>query len=203
MNRTFTLKQILTFLTILLIVGISVASIITGLAKVKRQETTSHNSNNLNQGSKELDSISIRRELKDKQDIEGIVQKKINEQRQLDAENAIYQRKMYIRNNWKEFFKVSGDYDWSDLGGIYNHVVSFENKSEYPIDYAVITIYYVKRNGSVWKTEKVAFLNVPALQKSSIKAPESNRGTSCEYKVSRIQANYVNLSYNSEHDFSR
>jgi hypothetical protein len=102
--------------------------------------------------------------------------------------------KASIRNNITAYVKVSrSEYSYTELGGIYGLSITVHNNSSYILDNVKVKVKYIKANGEIWKEEFVDFNYIPAYKQMTIKAPDSNRGTSVSYEIASIKSNALGL----------
>lgn len=129
---------------------------------------------------------------------EGDSTQKLRQKRlsaQLAAKNRNY------RNNWNSYIKaVPGRYKKGFFGGISNLEPIIRNKTEYPLDVVIIVVRYVKDNGEIYKSKYLPVYNVPANGESSVRAPDSSRGTRVRIEIIQISSRQMNFLYSNDMD---
>lgn len=106
------------------------------------------------------------------------------------------ERQKHYRENWYDLIKESNNkYTYNELGGIYNLEISIKNSIPYSIDELNVIVVFLKRNGDVYKRENLVFKNISPNSISTLKVPDSDRGTSIEYGITEIKAKSFNFCY--------
>jgi hypothetical protein len=80
------------------------------------------------------------------------------------------------------------------LGGIYNLKISVNNNTDYLIDNVKVRVIYIKANGGVWDSRIIDFNLLSPHIKSTIKVPDTERGTSVKYEIVSIKSSAVGLN---------
>jgi hypothetical protein len=125
----------------------------------------------------------------------GVSEAEIERQR---INSAITKKNMNFRNNWQTYLTATtNQYQYREIGGIFNLAVIFTNNTDYVMDEVKVDINYIKENGSIYKTETVAFYNVLPGTQQSEQAPDSERGMSVELDVSQIYSKKMHFYYPS------
>jgi len=82
-----------------------------------------------------------------------------------------------VRANWKDYILLSNaepEIDYT-FGGINSFPVYLYNRSIYRADIVEVTVYYIKRNGDLFKTEKLSFHNLEGGKQLALYAPSSGK----------------------------
>lgn len=104
-------------------------------------------------------------------------------------------RKAEYRNNITNYVIADrSDYQYSNLGGIYNLQISVSNNTEYLIDKVIVRIFYYKPNGEVWDTRDVEFTMLEGSHKYTLKIPDTNRGVKVDYEIIAIKSSVLGLN---------
>lgn len=102
--------------------------------------------------------------------------------------------RIQVRNNIRSYVNVgNSEYKISGLGGIYGLSIVVNNNSNYLLDNVRVTIRYIKANGETWKEEPLDFALIPPNTKMTLRAPDSDRGTSIDYKIVSIKSTALGL----------
>ena len=116
------------------------------------------------------------------------------------AEKLAAKNKNY-RNNWSSYIKVKpGKMEKSLFGGIYNLEALVSNKTDYPLDVMIISIDYIKESGETHKTEILTVYDIPANGEATVRAPDSDRGTSVKLEIIQISSKRMNFLYSNDVD---
>ncbi len=108
--------------------------------------------------------------------------------------SAIESQKNYVRNNIHSLVSAGNSaYKISALGGIYGLSITVANKTDYILDNVRVMIRYIKANGETWKEEPLDFVLVGPHQNMELRAPDSDRGTSVDYKIVAIKSGALGL----------
>lgn len=103
-------------------------------------------------------------------------------------------RRNHVRDNIRSYVTVGNSaYQTSGLGGIYGLSIEVANQTDYLLDNVQVLIRYVKANGETWKEETIDFALVPPNKTMTIRAPDSDRGTSIDYKIVSIKSSVLGL----------
>lgn len=104
----------------------------------------------------------------------------------------------YFKKNWNKFIYIeNASYSYRKIGGISDVVVPIVNKSEYTIDLLRVKIEYVKdkdfASGGIYKTEYLEFKNIKPKTKLTLRAPDSDRGTSIRTSIIKINSGILSF----------
>jgi len=108
------------------------------------------------------------------------------------TENAKSNYDDYYNKNWKKFVSI-GNFKFTTrgAGGIWDVNVPLINKSDRDIEYAQVSVEYIKdkvfASGAVYKTEYIDFVNIKAHSTSVVKAPNSDRGVDVKTTITKIR----------------
>lgn len=109
--------------------------------------------------------------------------------------NAEEETKTRVKNNITSYVTAErSDYETRNLGGIYNLKISVSNASDYLIDNVKVKIIYIKANGDVWDSRIIDFNLLNPRTKSTIKVPDTERGTSVQYEIVSIKSTALGLN---------
>jgi hypothetical protein len=109
--------------------------------------------------------------------------------------NAEEDTKAMIRNNITSYVTAEkSDYTYSKLGGIYNLKISVTNNTHYLIDNVKVKVFYMKANGVVWNSRIIDFNLLNPQTKSTIKVPDTERGTRVKYEIFSIKSTALGLN---------
>ncbi len=86
------------------------------------------------------------------------------------------------------------NYQYRELGGIYNLEISVTNSTDYLIDNVKVRVIYIKANGDVWDSRIIDFSLLDPHSKNTIKVPDTNRGTSVQYEIVSIKSSALGLN---------
>ena len=99
-----------------------------------------------------------------------------------------------IKNSISSYVKaVPSRYSYSELGGISGLSITVQNSSDYQLDNVQVRIDYIKADGGLWTSEYLNFTMLGSNSEQTLKAPDSNRGTSVQCFVSSIKSNALGL----------
>jgi hypothetical protein len=102
--------------------------------------------------------------------------------------------KTSIRDHIRDYVSAGNSaYSINRLGGIYGLNITINNRSEYMIDNVRVLIRYIKANGETWKEENLDFALIAPSTEMTLKAPDSDRGTSVDYKIISISSKALGL----------
>jgi hypothetical protein len=125
----------------------------------------------------------------------GVSEAEIERQR---INSAITKKNMNFRNNWQTYLTAStNQYQYREIGGIFNLVVIFTNNTDCKMDEIKVNVNYIKDSGGIYKTETVIFYNVMPGTQQSEQAPDSDRGTSVQLEISQAYSDKMNFYYPS------
>jgi hypothetical protein len=108
------------------------------------------------------------------------------------TENAKSNYDDYYNKNWKKIVSI-GNFNFTSrgAGGIWDVNVPLINKSDRDIEYAQVSVEYIKdkvfASGAVYKTEYIEFVNIKARSTSVVKAPDSDRGVAIKTTITKIR----------------
>lgn len=103
-------------------------------------------------------------------------------------------KKSRIRNKITSYVTAErSEYNYSELGGISNLKISVSNNTDYLIDNVSVNLIYIKANGEVWNSRILDFNLIEPNTKSTIKVPDTERGTSVKYEIVSIKSASLGL----------
>lgn len=112
-----------------------------------------------------------------------------------NTNNEIEDTKTRIRENITSYVTAEiSDYTYREIGGIFNLTVYVNNNTDYLLDNVKVRVIYIKANGDVWDSNTVDFNLLEPNTKSSIKVPDTNRGTSVKYEIVSIKSAALGLN---------
>lgn len=107
---------------------------------------------------------------------------------------VIEDNRIHIRDNIRSYVTAgNSEYKILGLGGIYGLSIDITNDTDYLLDNVRVQIRYIKANGETWKEEMLDFALVPPNRKMTLRAPDSDRGTSIDYKIISIKSSALGL----------
>lgn len=116
---------------------------------------------------------------------------KISRDVEVDTEEG---KKKLVRDNITFYVTTStNEYTYNSLGGIYNLEVSVTNRSEYLIDNVKVKVTYIKANGGVWAARTYDFNMIDRQTTSTLKIPDTDRGTSVQCEIVSITSRALGL----------
>jgi len=119
----------------------------------------------------------------------------IQHQQYQNHRDAEENQKAMIRNNITAYVTAErSNYQYSELGGIYNLQISVNNNTNYLIDNVKVKVIYIKANGNVWNSRILDFNLLAPWTKSTIKVPDTERGTSVQYEITSIKSVALGLN---------
>jgi hypothetical protein len=87
--------------------------------------------------------------------------------------------KKQVRDNIRSYVHAGNSaYQISVLGGINGLSIEVANQTDYLLDNVRVVIRYIKANGETWKEEPLDFALISPNNKMTLRAPDSDRGTS-------------------------
>lgn len=99
-----------------------------------------------------------------------------------------------FKNNIATYVTASRSaYNYNGLGGISNLSITVSNNSEYMMDNVQVVVSYIKANGEIFKNETLDFAYLQPYKTMNIKAPDSNRGTSVQFAITKISSSALGL----------
>jgi hypothetical protein len=113
-------------------------------------------------------------------------------------ETALSNTNNFFKKNWNKFIYIeNARYSYRKIGGISDVVVPLVNKSEYTIDLVRVKVEYIKddnfASGGVYKTEYIEFKNIKSKAKLTLRAPDSDRGTSIRTSIIKINSGILSF----------
>jgi hypothetical protein len=130
----------------------------------------------------------------EKQEQERNRQEQERKQREEEKLKQEEQVRVQIRNNIRYYVQAHGsDYQTRAIGGIYGLSIDVTNQTDYLIDNVRVLVRYIKANGETWKEEALDFALIPPNKKMTLRAPDSDRGTSIDYKIVSIRSTALGL----------
>ncbi|WP_372472437.1 DUF4339 domain-containing protein [Capnocytophaga sp. ARDL2] len=121
------------------------------------------------------------------------IDKEKEEQARLEIETK--REKDYVKKNWRDYIETEYGRPEIDFtfGGISSFSVSATNKSKYYFDKVVFNVIYIKKDGDVYKKEKVTLKNIPPQSTETTQTPKSNRGTKVLVQISQVVCKEIEL----------
>ncbi len=84
-----------------------------------------------------------------------------------------------LRNNWSSYIRIQGsDYNYREMGGIFDLYLTVYNRTNYNLDAGRVHIDIIKANGDIFTTEYLDFSNLGPQNSVTLKVPDCERGTS-------------------------
>ena len=112
-----------------------------------------------------------------------------------NRENAEKNIKETVKNNITSYVTAErNQYQYNELGGIYNLEISVNNNSDYLLDNVKVRVIYIKANGEVWDSRVIDFNLLDPHSKGTIKVPDTDRGTSVKYEITSIKSSALGLN---------
>ena len=111
-------------------------------------------------------------------------------------ESYRYNEMHKVRANWRDYILLSyaePEIDYT-FGGINDFPVYLYNSSIYQVEEVEVTVYYIKSNGEIFKTEKLNFYNLRGGEQLTLYAPSSNRGTKIVCTITYIRSRELELN---------
>jgi len=100
------------------------------------------------------------------------------------------------RLKWNKLISASNsNYGIGFLGGIKDLSVTITNRSDYPIDEAIVKVTYIKANGGIWKTKYITINGVPAHDSKEQSVPDVGRGKKVKVSLYKVVSKKMKLSY--------
>lgn len=93
-----------------------------------------------------------------------------------------------VLENIRSYLVPTVNYNQIAFGGFKNVFVTLHNKTSYNIDYAAVSLEYIKSNGDIHKKDIIFFNDIPAGQKIIQKGKSSNRGTSIKATLLELKS---------------
>lgn len=91
----------------------------------------------------------------------------------------------------------TNEYTSNGLGGISNLDITVTNNTNYILDEVMVEVEYIKKNGGIFKVEKLVLKNSSPNDTKSIRAPDSNRGKTVRVSIKSIYSKQLNLCYDN------
>lgn len=124
----------------------------------------------------------------------GVYDKQQQNNRTEERFNQEQEVKKQVRDNIRSYVNAENSaYQINGLGGIYGLSISVTNQTNYLLDNVRVAIRYIKSNGETWKEETLDFALIPPNKKMTLRAPDSDRGTSIDYKIVSIKSSALGL----------
>lgn len=100
------------------------------------------------------------------------------------------------RLRWNKLISATNsNYGIGFLGGIKDLSVVVTNRTDFPIDKAVIKVTYIKAGGGVWKTVPVTLYNIAPHDSKEHAVADVNRGKKVKVSIQKIISKKMNFSY--------
>lgn len=84
-------------------------------------------------------------------------------------------------------------YQINAFGGINGLSITITNNTDYLLDKVLVSVRYIKANGEDWKKETINFTLIPPRTQMTLRAPDSDRETSIDYKIESISSSALGL----------
>jgi hypothetical protein len=81
------------------------------------------------------------------------------------------------------------------LGGISDLRLTISNNSLYPLDQVEVEVRYLGPEKRVVKTQVLLFNDVPAGEQKTLEVPQTNRGVTVDYTITRINSKALGLAH--------
>lgn len=102
--------------------------------------------------------------------------------------------KQNIRNNILSYVTAeTNNYQYSELGGIYNLVITIRNNTDYLLDNVRVEVTYIKKNGEVWQNVPFDFQMLPAQNVGTINVPNTSRGVRVICRIVSVRSMALGL----------
>ncbi|MET0636662.1 MAG: DUF4339 domain-containing protein [Chitinophagaceae bacterium] len=138
----------------------------------------------------------VKQELEHKNDLEisAIKAAKLRE------EKAEANKRNY-RNRWSDYITIkNSEYLYRRMGGIFDLKITAINATVYEMTQMVVFVHIIKTDGSIYKTEKLRFYNVPANGRRTLQVPDCLRGTSVRCEIAAIHSKEMDFCYDPSID---
>lgn len=113
-----------------------------------------------------------------------------------DTDQELLKKKMNYRNNWSNYIGLANlKYAAKANQGNNTFEVYVQNNTSYSIDRVELTINYLKKSGSIIKSETIVVTDVPAYSEKSGLVPEYTNGASVNAKITAIRCTQLNLCF--------
>jgi len=100
------------------------------------------------------------------------------------------------RSRWSKLISATNsNYGIGFLGGIKDLSVIVSNRTDFPLDMAIVKVTYIKAGGGVWKTVPVTLYNIPAHDSKEYALADVNRGKKVKVSIQKIVSKKMNFSY--------
>ena len=100
------------------------------------------------------------------------------------------------RLRWNKLISATNsNYGIGFLGGIKDLKVIINNRSDYPIDEAVVEVTYIKASGGVWKAKPITIYGVPAHDTKEQSMPDVSRGKKVSVSIKKIVSKKMKFNY--------
>lgn len=115
--------------------------------------------------------------------------------------DPITARNIEIRNNWKDYIKISRSaYNYSELGGISNLAIIISNTTPYTINGVGVRVKILTVNGYNHKTEFLYFEDIKPNSQQQQYVPPTTRGVKVEYEIASAWSKGLKFSWDeSDH----
>ncbi|WP_266362043.1 hypothetical protein [Tellurirhabdus rosea] len=124
----------------------------------------------------EAENRELREANKPKSRPEPIVSYAVDSVAVAEPEHESPRRKRYNAADIWQDVKLNAHYNYIELGGISNVVVTVNNPTPVKLKYVKAAVMYLKANGGLYKTEYVYFYNLKPYSQDTQIAPDSDRG---------------------------
>lgn len=102
------------------------------------------------------------------------------------------------RLRWNKLISATNsNYGIGFFGGIKDLKIIVNNRSDYPIDEAIVNVTYIKASGGVWKVKPVAVYDIPSHENKEQSVPDVGRGKKVTVSIKKIVSRKMKFSYTS------
>jgi len=100
------------------------------------------------------------------------------------------------RSRWNKLISATNsNYGIGFLGGIKDLSVIVSNRTDFPIDVAVVKVTYIKASGGIWKTVPITIYGIPAHDSKEQSVPDVGRGKKVKVNIQKLVSKKMNFSY--------
>ena len=127
--------------------------------------------------------------------VAGEINKQKDEAFKEELINQESDAKNQVRNNILSYITAeTNQYQYSNLGGIYNLVITIKNPTNYLMENVRVTLTYVKANGDVWRNIDHDFEMLSPNSIGTIKVPDTERGVKVNVRVTAVKSTALGLN---------
>ncbi len=103
-------------------------------------------------------------------------------------------KKKHIRNNIHSYISATpNNYEYNNLGGIYNLEITVWNNTDYLLNNVKVRVQFLKPNGEVWNNRDLDFSLIPANDFLTLRTADTERGVSVRLQVLDVKSEELNL----------